>query len=209
MSITYPVDTNARYDIYDTDSQTIVAENIAWPRADGMQVSGMAANLVPLLHLIETPVVDESTQRLGDWLDPVIDLQAATSTHRRAVVDLTLEQAKTQRKFVVQVAFEQALEAGYDTGLGVSLRLGTEDRAAFSQRQQLVDKALELGQMAGTDTTLLSGINDEVLQVEAQQLGPLLLAYGFHYDTLWTRLANARNAINQAATVAEVNQVAF
>lgn len=209
MAITYPVDQTKRYDFYDSETQEIVSENVRWPRADGMQVKDLAANLVPLVHVVASQTTDPLTQQLGDWLPAVIDTEAGTATHSRAVVELDLPQVKEQKKAAIDQEFEQAIAAGYDTGLGVVLRLSTVDRAAFSQRQQLVDKAVELGQMAPTDTTLISGVDDKVLEVEAQQLGGILLAYGLHYDTLWSRKANARNAINDATTIQDVLAITF
>jgi hypothetical protein len=116
MPLTYPVDTEQTYDIYDTDSGVVVKERMRWPRADGMEIRGLGASLVPLLHVRETPTPNPLTQRLGDWAAPVIDLEAGTATYSREVIDLSLEEVKERKGWQLKERREEMLGSGFEFG---------------------------------------------------------------------------------------------
>ena len=89
MAISYPVEPNSRWAIYDTDTATVIRTNARWPRADGMEIVGKADNLVPLLEVREEqPVFDSATEKLVA-VDPVADVGANTYTYGWSVVALT------------------------------------------------------------------------------------------------------------------------
>jgi hypothetical protein len=88
MALTYPVDTNARYDFWNVDAGAMEVVKRKWPREDGMELE-FDGNIIPLLRIHTQDIIDPATHKLGGVTGPVVDTVAQTSTYNRAAVALT------------------------------------------------------------------------------------------------------------------------
>jgi hypothetical protein len=87
-----------------------------------------------------------------------------------------------------QVAFNVAIQNGFDTGLGFKLALGDQDRNAFTQMFVMINTAKEKGLLQDDSPQAVADIDGELHTLTVAQLTDLLLAYGAHYKTLWATL---------------------
>lgn len=125
--ITYPVPTDSRWSIWSISEATIKRHNKPWPRADGAEIVGLDADLIPLLEVQEAqPVFDPATHRL-ERADAVVDIDANTHTHGWNVV------ARSQESIDAEAEREQAISMYQDLrdGTGTQLqRLARVERVA-------------------------------------------------------------------------------
>ena len=183
MPLTYPVDTTQKYTLLDTtqdppvpitDAKGREKTGIAWPKEGGARLES-SPNVQPLLDVHEPqPDYDPLTQRVVR-LDPVDDLVEETRTYGWAIEDLS-DAEKKQR------AFDAAIEAGYDTGLGYSIALGDKDRADFTSMLMLLNAA----GTPDTDMTQIADTTGTLHPISVGDLKPMLVQYGAYYLSVWT-----------------------
>ena len=70
------------------------------------------------------------------------------------------------------------------------LKLGDEDRAAFSQMLSLVKEALDLGIIDNSAPQKIKDFNNQLVTVSTLRFRQIMVAYGFYYKTLWDQLNN-------------------
>ena len=51
MAISYPVDSNSKWSVYDLNTLSVIASNKNWPRGDGGEIQGLVSNVVYLLEV--------------------------------------------------------------------------------------------------------------------------------------------------------------
>jgi hypothetical protein len=112
MSITYPVDVeNTRWSVVRISTNEIERHNKPWPRADGEEIVGLDADLVPLLEVQEAkPVFDPDLERLGRTA-AVIDIPNNTHTHGWEIIALTQEELDAIAELAAIKAAHDALKA--------------------------------------------------------------------------------------------------
>ena len=97
MSITYPVDVeNTRWAVWSISGAILINHNKPWPRADGGEIEGMDADLVPLLEVdVSAPVdgvdYDSATHRIERGT-PVVDVPNNEHIHDWDIILLTQEE---------------------------------------------------------------------------------------------------------------------
>lgn len=122
MTFTYPRQTKDEngnpvwYTQYDLQAGTVVKDRVRYPRTDGMPVNGQPGNLVHLASIHANLIPNPLTQRIGEWLPPVIDLQAGTATYARSIIDLTLEEVKERKGQTLKDRREEMLAGGFTFG---------------------------------------------------------------------------------------------
>ena len=91
--ITYPVDVaNTRWAMWSISGAEIINHNRPWPRADGGEIEGMDADLVPLLEVdVAAPVYDSATHRIERGT-PVVDVPNNEHIHGWDIILLTQEE---------------------------------------------------------------------------------------------------------------------
>lgn len=138
--ITYPVNPDDRFDFWDTAKSELVGVNRKWPRADGMEIQGLAPNLILLLRVMaDNPVYDPTTQRIGAYGPPVIDLVAQTSTYTREVIELTqteLDDRADNLRAELWNSFNEYAENQTDSNSRTSINLIATDTDSTSQQLQ-------------------------------------------------------------------------
>lgn len=82
--------------------------------------------------------------------------------------------------------FNEAIEAGYATGLGYRLGLSTEDRNAFATFLTQYANKEALGTVTASSTVALSDTEGHLHYMTLQEARVLLDAYGDYYTSLWT-----------------------
>ena len=93
MAINYPVPPEARFTIYDTSINSIIARNQRWPRADGMEIEGLANNIVYLQETTDAkPDFDSRLYRLEQ--NETLDVPNNTATKTWTSVAKGLEERK-------------------------------------------------------------------------------------------------------------------
>jgi hypothetical protein len=93
------------------------------------------------------------------------------------VVALTVGEAKI-------AAFNAAVNAGFDTGLGYSLKLYDHDRAAFTQLLVLVNEAVNAGAMTEQSTVDIWDTEGVKHTVAVSLYRQLILGYGAYYQAI-------------------------
>ena len=112
MSISYPVDPDSRWARWSISNSEIIKHNKPWPRADGMEVVGMDADLVPLLEVNEDqPVYDPATHYLSRTA-PVVDVANNTHTHGYEVLPRSQEDLDADAEREQAKALYAALQSG-------------------------------------------------------------------------------------------------
>lgn len=129
MPLTYPVDLNEKYSLWDTntgaiyenDGRPVSGRN--WPNGSGEQVKALSDNLQWLLDVRDPkPAFDPATQK-AVRLDPVADLVAETYTYGWQVVALTqeeLDELARQADIDAREAQAKAIYAALDAGTATS-----------------------------------------------------------------------------------------
>lgn len=94
MAISYPIDVeNTRWAVYNTDTSTILRRSMKWPRADGQEIVGAPANIVPLLEVTApkpAPSDPATLKVIAD--DPVVDVPGNTLTQAWQEVAMSQEE---------------------------------------------------------------------------------------------------------------------
>lgn len=118
MSISYPVDVqNTRWSIVRISTQEIIKTNQKWPRADGSEIVGLSADIVPLLIVNEAqPVYDPDTHKL-ERAAGVIDIPNNTHTFGWNVVALSQGELNDKTELAAIKAAYTALKNGTGTQL--------------------------------------------------------------------------------------------
>ena len=99
MALTYPVDTTAKYTVYNKTLDQVHLDGSGrpiihrtWPRTDGMAIVNLDPDLVILLEVQEDqPVYDSATERI-QRVDPVYDVVEETATYSWEIVSLTQDE---------------------------------------------------------------------------------------------------------------------
>ncbi len=86
-----------------------------------------------------------------------------------------------------RVAFNVAIQNGFDTGLGFKLAIGDADRNAFTQMLVLINTAKEKGVITDESPQTIADIEGKTHTVSTAQFTSLMLAYGSYYKTLWDK----------------------
>lgn len=119
---------------------------------------------------------------------------------------MQLRAAKIARRRHLESAWQQRLASGISIG-ALTLRCEETDRNAFSQLLVMLGEAERIDQLpAEVPITDKAG---QVHTLPVPDLRALLLAYGAAYQALWVRKAQTHAAIEQAATVDDVNAVSI
>jgi hypothetical protein len=87
-----------------------------------------------------------------------------------------------------RVAFNVAIQNGFDTGMGFKLAIGDADRNAFTQMLVLVNTAKEKGVINDTTPQTVADIEGKPHTVTTAQFTGLMLAYGAYYKGIWDKL---------------------
>jgi len=91
MAINYPVPPEARFTIYDKSINSIIARNQRWPRADGMEIEGLANNIVYLQETTDAkPDFDSRLYRLEQ--NETLDVPNNTATKTWTSVARSVEE---------------------------------------------------------------------------------------------------------------------
>lgn len=90
-----------------------------------------------------------------------------------------------------QRIFHEAVEAGYDTGLGYSLGLSTEDRNAFATFLTQYANKEALGTATASSTVALADTDGHLHYMTLQEARVILDAYGDYYSGLWVAYKSA------------------
>ncbi len=87
--------------------------------------------------------------------------------------------------------YSQAIEQGFLVQPeNFKLKLGEEDRAAFSQMLSLVKEASDLGIIDNSAPQKIKDFNNQLVTVSTLRFREIMVAYGFYYKTLWDQLNN-------------------
>jgi hypothetical protein len=90
-----------------------------------------------------------------------------------------------------QRIFYQAIESGYDTGLGYSLGLSTEDRNAFASFLTQYANKEAIGTATASSTVALADTEGHLHYMTLQEARVLLDAYSDYYSGLWVAYKSA------------------
>ena len=127
-------------------------------------------SIVPVIVEVQ-PDFDGGTQAI----ERVRTVSDQSVTEGWQVTDLTKDEIK-------QIAFLNAIDAGYDTGLGYKLSLTPESKSEFVGLLTLLATAgvpdeapVEISDMEGVKRSLTVG-----------DLKSLLVQYGFYYQSIWS-----------------------
>jgi len=168
MAITYPVNPNSRWSIYDTSLSEVIHRNKKWAVGDGGPIVGLQENLVMLLQVSEDrPTYDSSTQKLVK--NEVIDTNANTITTSWTTTSLTQEEIDA----LVPDHFEI-------TG-GIKLAVGESDQNAFARMNSLVD----LAGMVDTDTLTIKDVFGVTHSITVADFKANMVAYGNYCYSLF------------------------
>jgi hypothetical protein len=168
MAITYPVQSNTRWSVYDTFSSSIVVRNRPWPVGDGGPIQGLNPGLVMLLQVSDTqPTYDSRTQKVEKT--ETIDTDANTITKGWNVVALT------------QQEIDDRTPSHYTTAGGIKLAIEEQDQNAFARMNTLID----LAGMAGTDNITLKDVFGDTHSMTVSDFKTEMVAYGNHCYTLF------------------------
>ena len=88
-------------------------------------------------------------------------------------------------------AFNRAVQAGFDTGLGYKLPMRDDDRNAFTQMLLLVITAKGQGLIDDKTPQIIADLSGTTHTVTTAQFIRLMLTYGTHYKSLWDTLNSA------------------
>lgn len=146
MPLTYPVDTNERYCVWETTFGTPYKgqENIAWPADGGAGPLDLSPNLVMLLRIINAqPAHDPATQKLEQT--KTADVGAETYTIGWTVVALTAQE-----------------QADYADNIDRDNKLTTVGQQVATLRSWATDAA---------GTTVTNGNNTTVTQTMVTRMG--------------------------------------
>lgn len=136
---------------------------------------GQAANLLLAKIRREGPsdanlaALAELEQKLAEPSKPLNPPPAAASDPRR-------------------LAFQVAIQNGFDSGLGFTLALGDADRSAFTQMLVLVTTAKEEGLITDDTPQTIADIDGKPHTLSTGEFTRLMLAYGAYYKGLWDQL---------------------
>lgn len=111
MALTYPIDVNAtagRWYLYDTDTQADPVKMSGgtgnWPNADGSEIQGLPANLVPLLAVTDDEPVGIDTRLVRLVGEPTIDVPA---NEIRTSWNIVPRSAEEKKDVVSNIEFEE------------------------------------------------------------------------------------------------------
>ena len=91
MAITFPVPEDSRWTIYDKSINSIIARNQKWPRADGMEIEGLANNIAYLQESTDAkPSIDSRLYRLEQ--NETLDVPNNTATKTWTSVARSVEE---------------------------------------------------------------------------------------------------------------------
>lgn len=168
MAITYPVSSDTRWSVYNTETSTIEVRNKKWPVGDGGEINGLESNLVMLLQISDPqPTYDSRTQKVEKT--ETIDTDANTITSGWNVVALT------------QQEIDDRTPSHYTTAGGIKLAIEEQDQNAFSRMNTLID----LAGMAGTDNITLKDVFGDTHSMTVSDFKTEMVAYGNHCYTLF------------------------
>lgn len=116
MALTYPIDVTAtagRWYLYDTVTQNLAKMTSGtgnWPNADGSEIAGLAANLVPILATDDPqPTIDSRLQRLEGNFDPP-DVENNSMVKKWSIIP----RSKPEKKDVVHNIEQEELSKHFD-----------------------------------------------------------------------------------------------
>ena len=133
--ITYPVNADSRWATWSISEAVIKRHNQLWPRADGQEIVGLSADIVPLLEVFEIqPAYDSATQRLSRT-NPVVDVPNNTHTHGWEILPRTQEDLDAEAERAQAKAMYQALKDG--TGTQLERLVRTEQVSAYLLKEMV------------------------------------------------------------------------
>lgn len=131
--------------------------------------STIAAN-VSTDGLTDAAIVDAQT-----YDDALAAYDAVKGTNHAALRDKRQE---------VQAKYEAAIVAGYDTGLGFSLKLSEVDQRVLFDYQQRLLRQLSLGQITLTDVKVVKGTDDAWHAATVEQIIQAIDGGAAHVESL-------------------------
>jgi hypothetical protein len=147
---------------------------------------------------------DPVTERI----QPQRTIQEGNVVYEEVIVNLPLSQVKENKLKSLQSDYEQLLRVGYIVpGNGYSLALDKEDRNAFTGLYALLKDAIASGSITVDSPVVIADVQQKTHTVTVGQLFSILQGYGLFYQQLWSRIALANNAIQNAETVEDVVSV--
>jgi len=163
MAITYPVDGDSSWSVYDLAQATIVRSRVKWPVAAGTEIPELDDNIVWLLESQEDrPDYDQWTQKLE--ATETVDVAANTVTRGWQVVELD------------QAEQDALLPPHYTADSGLKLDASETAQAKFANFLVLINEA----QMPETDMVIIKDVYGNSHGLSVADLRPLLVAYGLH-----------------------------
>lgn len=84
-----------------------------------------------------------------------------------------------------RIAFEDAVENGYDTGNGYKLGLKDSDRAAFNEMLALQNLAVRKSLKQSSDLIEIADIEGNLISMSIEEFETLMLQYGDYFIQIW------------------------
>ena len=178
MAITYPIQDNNRFTVYDTntslplrDGRGRPMQNMQWGSADKSQmISGLADHIKWLIEVSESmPSYDSATQKINR-LPISYDVVNETATVKGyEIVDLT------------QAEIDAKVPAHYETVGGIKLDVSEQAQNAFTRMMTLVQQA----QMTLETEVSVRDVFGVSHPITVETFNAEMLNYGFHCYTLF------------------------
>lgn len=119
----------------------------------------------------------------------------------------SLEQVRAARLEELRAAHEEAIALGCLTSLGIRLDCDPKAISDFQGALALRQLAMDLGAASADDPVLVGTFDNDTVEVAWPQYQALCLELGAHYQALFHRKWELREAILAAATVEDVRSV--
>lgn len=166
MAISYPVDSNSKWSVYDLNTLSVIASNKNWPRGDGGEIQGLVPSAVYLLEVKDQrPTYDSDTHRLEKT--ETVDVASNTITIGWDIVALTQEE------------IDARIPEHFTTTGGVKLKIDEASQNAFANLLTLLNQS---GTGDG-DTVTVKDATGDLQQMDFATFKTEIVAYGQHCYT--------------------------
>ena len=192
MAISYPVDPDSRWAVYDVTAGQVVSRNKRWPRADGGELVGADPNFVMLQHVEEE---QPPASELHDVVDgESVDVSANTITRTYTANPLPLVDAKAA-----------ALSAIANKRWEVEVSHPTFDTSREAQAQ--INKAWMAVQIDPNRVFNYKAKDGSWQQFDKAQIEAIAGAISAWVEDCFDREKDLADAVNAATSIADLESI--